>query len=50
MGKDQSLKLQLIQVNLRTQPCPVCSTPMGDMPGSRDACCPNCGYKDPHYE
>ena len=36
--------------NLRTQPCPVCSTQMGDMPGSRDAYCPNCGYKDPCCE
>lgn len=32
---------------LRTQPCPVCQSPMGDMPGSRDAYCPSCGYKDP---
>ena len=35
---------------LRTQPCPVCKTPMGDMPGSRDAYCPSCGYKDPCCE
>jgi hypothetical protein len=35
---------------LRTQPCPRCMTPMGDMPGSRDAYCPNCGYKDPCCE
>lgn len=38
------------QLILRTQPCPVCKTPMGDMPGSRDAYCPECGYKDPCCE
>ena len=36
--------------NLRLQKCPMCGTPMGDMPGSRDAYCPNCGYKDPCCE
>jgi len=36
--------------NLRTQLCPVCKTPIGDMPGSRDALCHNCGYKDPCCE
>lgn len=35
---------------IRTQPCPSCSTPMGDMPGSRDAYCSTCGYKDPCCE
>ncbi len=35
---------------LRTQLCPVCKTPMGDMPGSRDAVCHNCGFKDPCCE
>ena len=35
---------------LRTQLCPVCKTPMGDMPGSRDAVCKNCGFKDPCCE
>lgn len=39
-----------LRADLRTQPCPVCTTPMGDMPGSRDAYCPNCGYKDPCCE
>ena len=36
--------------DLRTQLCPICKTPMGDMPGSRDAICPTCGYKDPCCE
>lgn len=36
--------------SLRTQLCPVCKTPMGDMPGSRDAVCHNCGFKDPCCE
>lgn len=35
---------------LRLQKCPHCKTPMGDMPGSRDAVCKNCGYKDPCCE
>ena len=35
---------------LRLQSCPSCSFPMGDMPGSRDAYCQNCGYKDPCCE
>lgn len=37
----------VLRKDLRTQSCPVCLTPMGDMPGSRDAYCPQCGYKDP---
>lgn len=37
-------------VKLRTQECPLCKEPMGDMPGSRDAYCSNCGYKDPCCE
>lgn len=36
--------------DLRLQKCPLCNTFMGDMPGSRDAYCPNCGYKDPCCE
>lgn len=39
-----------LRASLRTQLCPVCSSPMGDMPGSRDAYCPECGYKDPCCE
>lgn len=35
---------------LRTQQCPVCKTPIGDMPGTRDAICHNCGFKDPCCE
>lgn len=35
---------------LRTQPCPICEKEMGDMPGSRDAVCHNCGFKDPCCE
>ena len=38
------------KVRLRTQPCPVCGKPMGDMPGMRDAVCKNCGFKDPCCE
>jgi hypothetical protein len=35
---------------MQKQLCPVCKTPMGLMPGSRDAICQNCGYKDPCCE
>lgn len=34
----------------KAQLCPVCKEPMGLMPGSRDAICHNCGYKDPCCE
>lgn len=37
-------------ITIRTQECPVCNEPMGDMPGSRDAVCHNCGFKDPCCE
>ena len=36
--------------SLRLQKCPVCQTLMGDMPGTRDAYCSNCGFKDPCCE
>jgi hypothetical protein len=39
-----------IQDGLRVQPCLVCGKFMGDMPGTRDAVCKNCGYKDPCCE
>lgn len=35
---------------LRLQNCPSCDNLMGDMPGSRDAYCKTCGYKDPCCE
>ena len=35
---------------LSNQPCPECGHSMGDMPGSRDAVCKVCGYKDPCCE
>lgn len=33
-----------------SQLCPQCKVPIGLMPGSRDAVCQNCGYKDPCCE
>lgn len=36
--------------NLIGQLCPVCKEEIGLMPGSRDAVCHNCGYKDPCCE
>jgi hypothetical protein len=35
---------------LRVQLCPVCKSEIGDMPGTPDAICHNCGYKDPCCE
>lgn len=43
-------KLTVLREDLRTQYCPVCKTAMGDMPGSRDAYCSQCGFKDPCCE
>ena len=37
-------------INIRGQLCIICKTPMSDMPGTRDATCHNCGYKDPCCE
>jgi hypothetical protein len=34
----------------RVQLCPLCKEIMSDMPGTRDAVCKNCGYKDPCCE
>jgi hypothetical protein len=36
--------------SIRAQLCPLCKSVMSDMPGSRDAVCHNCGYKDPCCE
>lgn len=49
MTPAQKLKENL-RKGLRLQNCPNCENPMGDMPGSRDAYCSNCGYKDPCCE
>lgn len=35
---------------VKEQLCPVCKEKIGLMPGSRDAVCHNCGYKDPCCE
>jgi len=32
---------------LRVGRCPNCSARIGDMPGSRNAHCKTCGFKDP---
>lgn len=36
--------------NVDGQLCPVCKEEIGLMPGSHDAICNNCGYKDPCCE
>ncbi len=48
--KQQQPSKNKMREDLRMQLCPVCKTPMGDMPGSRDAYCSNCGFKDPCCE
>lgn len=37
-------------LNVEYQLCPLCKSPIGLMPGSQDAICHNCGYKDPCCE
>lgn len=32
------------------KPCPNCGELMGALPGSRDAVCKNCGFKEPCCE
>jgi hypothetical protein len=46
----QSTNKEKLRADLRTQRCLVCKTLMGDMPGSRDAYCARCGFKDPCCE
>jgi predicted RNA-binding Zn-ribbon protein involved in translation (DUF1610 family) len=33
-----------------TQNCPLCGEKISALPGSRDAVCKNCGFKDPCCE
>ncbi|CAN5156699.1 hypothetical protein BH09PAT1_BH09PAT1_3790 [soil metagenome] len=49
--KEEGLYEYLVtQSNTTSQLCPVCKNEIGLMPGSRDAVCHNCGYKDPCCE
>ena len=50
MDTKVQLQAQSHREGLRLKGCPNCSALMGDMPGSRDAYCPNCGFKDPCCE
>lgn len=50
MDNQKLLTTIICRKDLRTQNCPICETPMGDMPGSRDAYCLCCGFKDPCCE
>ncbi len=36
--------------DMKGQFCPVCKSLIGIMPGSRDAVCHTCGFKDPCCE
>ncbi len=38
------------QFFIPTQNCPLCGKIISAMPGTRDAICQNCGYKDPCCE
>jgi hypothetical protein len=48
--RNSSKSSKKLRKDLRLQNCPNCDNLMGDMPGSRDAYCGNCGYKDPCCE
>lgn len=51
MDSDQvEFSTKIYREGLRLQKCPNCEMLMGDMPGSRDAVCKNCGFKDPCCE
>ncbi len=45
---DKSLQQKLIEQ--QKQLCPKCGSLIGNIKGSRDAVCGNCGYKDPCCE
>jgi transposase len=38
------------QYVIPTQNCPLCGNIISALPGTRDAICQNCGYKDPCCE
>lgn len=38
------------QFFIPTQNCPLCGKIISAMPGTKDAICQNCGYKDPCCE
>lgn len=47
-NSDQLEPIEIVNKDL--QLCPSCGDLMGIMPGSRDAYCQNCGFKDPCCE
>lgn len=54
INKLMSQKLLKISENLKEKinfndytPCPLCHEPISVFPGTRDAICQNCGYKEP---
>jgi DNA-directed RNA polymerase subunit RPC12/RpoP len=46
MDQDDGRPAQPKQDDTPTAPCPQCGFPMVAIRGSRDAVCPNCGFKD----
>ena len=39
-----------VEGKVKAQLCIICKSPIGIVPGTRDAHCLNCGYKDPCCE
>lgn len=48
INDDKKKKYSSIAIPL--QNCPLCGKKISAMPGTRDAICQNCGYKDPCCE
>lgn len=48
--KEKNYDINLDKYNIPTQKCPLCGKIISAMPGTRDAICDNCGFKDPCCE
>ncbi len=46
----KTLDSNLSKHNIPVQNCPLCGKIISAMPGTRDAICQNCGFKDPCCE
>jgi len=45
---NQNIKIKKCDIPL--QNCPLCGKKISSLPGTRDAICQNCGFKDPCCE
>lgn len=48
--KEKNFDNNLNKYNIPIQSCPLCGKIISAMPGTRDAICGNCGFKDPCCE